>query len=236
MSRLNGVSYYHFGSSSRGFYKALTQKKYDAMSFNNHLVDLKGLKETYTFRASHFIRDPRDLCVSGFGYHKKAQEPWLHVVRDVLWYQSLADLASVADIALPVPQVAVSYQTWLKGIDNHTGLLYEICWREHQGHFAAMEDWQYDDPDTLELKYEDLFGNEVAVFKSLLEHYTLSDKQIEQGVKLAHKFSFEQRKKRENKHIAKGSSGQWREVFHDEAVRLFDTLRPQLLEKVGYVR
>ena len=234
MSRIDGINYYHFGSSEKDFFKALNKGQLNAMSFNNHFVDLDQLREEFSFKASHFIRDPRDLCVSALKYHKRSDEDWLHILRPVTWYKALINLARPTGISMPVPNEAITFQDWLKSINNQVGLFYEICWREYAGHFAAMENWQYDDPNTLEFKYEEIFGNEVLVFKSLFEHYGLSDQQIDQGLRLAHKFTFAKRKKHNNQHIAKGAAGQWYNVFDNEAINLFNTLRPNLLEKVGY--
>ena len=56
------------------------------ISFDHHSV-FKDIEREGT-RGLHMIRDPRDVVVSSMHYHRRSQEPWLHVPKfDGLTYQ-----------------------------------------------------------------------------------------------------------------------------------------------------
>jgi hypothetical protein len=52
--------------------------KYGIVSINNHALDLARLGNDY--RISRFVRDPRDLVISGYFYHRRGAEPWSTIV------------------------------------------------------------------------------------------------------------------------------------------------------------
>ncbi|MBZ2167695.1 hypothetical protein [Marinobacter sp. F4216] len=64
----------HFNSFKEEF---LASSALDIRSVNNHFIDIGRLREfNPDLRASLFVRDPRDLVVSGYHYHKRGAEWW----------------------------------------------------------------------------------------------------------------------------------------------------------------
>ncbi len=61
--------YRHFRSNINAFYTYLGH--YRLLSLNNHCPDLNKLGD---FRMTRFIRDPRDLIISGYFYHQNCNE------------------------------------------------------------------------------------------------------------------------------------------------------------------
>ena len=79
------------------------------------------------YRASHLIRDPRDVVVSGYHYHRRTDETWVHEPSDR--YGGL------------------SYQAFLLGVDEHDGLMAEID-RCARSSVAEMDAWSYGQPES----------------------------------------------------------------------------------------
>ena len=63
--------YRHYNSHLEDFYAGFRKDR--VASVNNRALDLERLGR---FRISRFIRDPRDLVVSGYFYHRRGAEPW----------------------------------------------------------------------------------------------------------------------------------------------------------------
>ena len=106
----------HYNSHLRDFYTGFERDR--VSSVNNRCLDLERLGD---FRLSRFVRDPRDLVVSGYFYHRRGAEAWVNIEgpteRD--WY--------FANAAVPV------------GLREHGGLAVPpifrscrsktVCWR-----------------------------------------------------------------------------------------------------------
>ena len=66
-----GRGYRHFNSDLEAFYRDC--RSHRIASVNNRFLDFPQLGR---FRISRFIRDPRDLVVSGYFYHRRGAENW----------------------------------------------------------------------------------------------------------------------------------------------------------------
>jgi hypothetical protein len=103
-----------------------------------------------------------------------------------------------------------------------------------------MRKWDYDRPNFLELKYEDLIENEEAEFERLFAHYGFTDRAITSALQIAQRHSFKAKTGRSvgevggNSHLRSGKPGQWREEFNDEHVALFKQLNNDVLIKLSY--
>lgn len=183
-------------------------------------------------KGSHIIRDPRDLLVSGYKYHKWCDEPWANVPlkENMHYYLRLHKYNIQKDIS------TWSYRRLLNEVDRETGLKIELNFRSFS--FQCMYEWNYHDPKIMELRYEEIFGNESPVFKELFKHYGFDDKQTRIGLKYMELFSFNNQKKigqtGTEKHLSKGISGQWEEYFSDELKALFKKRHQDLLVKLDY--
>jgi len=184
------------------------------------------------FIGSHIVRDPRDLLVSGYNYHKWCKEQWAHVplTEKKIKHLRLDDFGLQKDLS------SFSYQDLLNNVDIQTGMMIELNWRTYS--FRHMLNWDYNDSRFMELRYEDIFGNEMKVFSELFKHYGLDEKMTSKGLKYVEMFTFEKQKKMGNtggkQHISKGVSGQWKEYFSDELKAIFKEKHQDLLIKLGY--
>ena len=214
------TGYSHFNSRLERFYGRF--ERYRACSLNNHLIDFTRLGD---YRASHFIRDPRDLVVSGYFYHRRGAEGWcLQANPRKVWPVVNGTVPS----AVPKKQ---SLSEYLLATTEEDGLIAEIEFRKK--HFEAMEAWDYSNPNCLEIRYEEVVGNERAVFRKMFEHYGLSQREISRGLDLADQYSVNRTKTTQG-HIRDPKPGQWRERFTPRVTEAFHRQHPTLLKTLGY--
>ena len=217
-----GRGYRHFRSYVEDFYREAG--RYAVASVNNHALDLDRLGGD--FRISRFIRDPRDLVVSGYLYHLRGAEKWCNVVdpTDETW--------SVVRGNRPEGMPAgTSYTTYLQGLGTEEGLLAEIEFRRH--HFDSMLEWPTTDPRILVVRYEDLLGDEESAFASVLSHYEVSGLSVWLGRRLARRHAAK-RPTPKKVHIRDPRAGQWTEHFTPLVTGRFMERHAGVLERYGY--
>jgi hypothetical protein len=185
-----------------------------------------------SYRGSHFIRDPRDSVVSGYLYHLWTTEAWC-IAPDFAW-----------DLYVPPerfqwldPDPArrpknISYQAYLKTLDPERGMILEMIFLH--GLFGQLRRWNFSNPDVLELRYEDVVGNEAAAFERLFEHYRFNSRMLKRGLQIARKYSLANQPKGQGQHTRSGASGQWREQFTPRVKDLFRREHGDLLVRLGY--
>lgn len=166
-----------------------------------------------TYLGVHLIRDPRDVIVSGYHYHKWTEENWANQVS---------------------PKYGnMSYKQKLNSFDNEVeAFSFEL---NHIGSetISEMMQWDYDNPAYLEVKYEDLLANERDVFYKIFEHYGFGD-DVHKCVEIAQKYNFNNLKGTFGKHLRKGQSGDWKNHFSEDLKEEFKDKFPGVLEKLGY--
>lgn len=214
--------YKHFYSFIEEFYNDFD--KYKVCSINNQALDLSVLGNNY--RITRFIRDPRDLIVSGYFYHKKGAESWCNVInpKEVDW--------KIVNGYIPknMPE-GYSFSSYLRNLSKEEGLKAEIEFRKY--HLRSMKEWPMFDPNIKLIYYEDILGNEKETFLDIFRHYglTLPEKWI--GYLLASKYSFKSHINK-TKHIRNPHSGQWKEHFTSNVTNYFKNQYGDILERYGY--
>lgn len=183
---------------------------------NHGKMDFPALRP---YRGIHVMRDPRDMIVSGYHYHKWTNEAWVH----------RADAKGR------------SYQEKLNAVDKTTGLFMEI---DHFIFFYRdlLESWDLDDPDTLEVSYEALMGAERdALYHEIFTHLGCTGAQHRLGVDLMRLFEAKRRTGRTGDaqqarlaHIRSGRSEQWREELQPAHLDYIEVQLGPVLRKFGY--
>lgn len=171
------------------------------------------------YRGSHMIRDPRDMAVSGYFYHLWSPEPWLHD---------------------PLPTLGgKTYQEHLNSLSKDDGLLVEIR-RVVDHEVPPLVGWNYDQPEFLELRYEQVIADEGAWFSSVFGHWGFDDSETADALKVAESLSFQRRTGRrpgqveEREHLRSGATGQWRDHFSDVHREVFKESAGEALITLGY--
>jgi hypothetical protein len=146
------------------YHKCLTSyyKNYKIASVNNHCIDFSRFDDG-SLRLSRFIRDPRDLVISGYFYHKRAAEPWCNVSNP-----TEADWRVVNGNIPEQLSNGQSYASYLQNVDMEDGLICEIDFRKK--HFDGMAQWR-DRDSILTIRYEDIIGHEEKVFDRVFSFY-----------------------------------------------------------------
>jgi len=213
--------YRHFNSHLRDFYAGFRQ--YRIASVNNRYPDLEQLNE---FRMSRFVRDPRDLVVSGYFYHRRGAEAWTRIEAPSAedWY--------FANGSVPegMREEEISFAEYLQSLPEEEGLLAELEFRRH--HFESMSQWPTLHPNIVTYRYEDIIGHEKQVFGELFEFYGLGP--VERT--LAHGFvqRYAINKQAADAHVRNPNPGQWRKHFSPRVKRQFDASYRALVRQLGY--
>ncbi len=147
---------------------------------------------TRPYRAIRVIRDPRDIWVSGYLYHRHTQEPWcvntdfdptppIRVPRVDYGFQHRPERWKRKYLAALGGK---SYQQNLLDRDRDAGLAFELA-----GYTActleAMRAWRSPSPDTLDIRLEDFSSGYDAAMLRVFRHLGLSDDDCALAVELA---------------------------------------------------
>lgn len=202
--------------------------------FSIHLpkpVDLDGYPP---FVGSHFIRDPRDIVVSGYHFHLWTTEPWC--IRPRFPWQRFVSDPCFQERILPsigtLPDESTSYQAFLKTLGKREGMLLEMILR--QPTFAVMDTWDYEDARILSVKYEDILADEPKAFQRIAAHYGLPERLKRRTVELSRAYAIKQQKKGAERHTRDGRLDQWKNEFEAVHHETFNQMYPGLTAKLGY--
>lgn len=214
--------YKHFNGVIEDFYRE--KDNFKIISVNNNWIDKS--KFNGTAKISRFVRDPRDLIISGYFYHKRGAEDWCNIKNP-----STNDF-DIVNGTIPDDMIGdLSYSEYLNKISKEDGLIAEIKFRKK--HFDSMMLWDNDDSDIKVFKYEDILGNEVQIFKEISDFYNLDFFTKKAVNYYSNKLSF--KKIKNTKHIRNPKPSQWKDHFTPNVTKYFNKNHPNLLEKLGYL-
>lgn len=225
-------NWYHKHHNSRidDFYKDVDGiKRTSIISVNNRSIDFEKLP---SYVGSHLIRDPRDLLVSGYKYHLWCKEKWVRRPMSL----NFKDKLRLEELGLADKAKGKTYQKLLNSLDEVEGYKLEMNWRGRS--FKQMSQWNYSNSNILEIKYEEIFGNEVKIFEKLFKHYGFPEEKIDKSLDIVRRNSFASLKKKgrtgKSKHAAVGSPSQWKTSLPKEIREAFKNEYGDLLMSLGY--
>lgn len=214
--------YHHFESIEGVFYNR--SHKFKLCSTNSFAIDTDRLSED--FRITRFIRDPRDLIISGYFYHKRGAEPWFRMKNPTHKYWN--PINGNVPLGL-VDKSDLSFADYLSELDLENGLLAEMEFRKF--HLESMRSWKEDSRIRV-FKYEDIINNEVSTFEQISDHLEFSNSEKRMVNKYARKFSLQNQGS--NKHVRNPKAQQWKEHFTDKVSEKFNADYSDLLDMYGY--
>lgn len=217
------LHFYHFFHRLDAFYANCTRHAISSVS--GHAIDLDRFDD---IRVVRFIRDPRDLLVSGYFYHKRAPEHWCELAGsiDVDWMM----VNGAVPTSLPE---ALNFADYLNRVDQEEGLFAELEFRRL--HYESMMAWPEHDERVRLYRYEDVLGNEADTFKDIFEFLEMPTVAVMASRYFASKFRAG-RKAAVPGHIRNPTSGQWRDLFSPLLKEKFAELYGDMLDRYGYPR
>ena len=178
----------------------------------------QDFKALGAYRGVHVMRDPRDMIVSGYHYHKWTHETWVHRLDDQ----------------------GESYQEKLNRLDMRDGLFLEI---QHFIFFyrRTLEAWDMTNPCMLEVSYESLMGPERnSIYTKIFTHLGFESAELELAVDLMRLFEAESRTGKKsgavskNSHLRSGKPRQWETDLMPEHLDYINQELGPILSKFGY--
>ncbi len=211
----------HYNSHLADFYDGFEDDRLS--SINNRGLDLDRLGD---FRLTRFVRDPRDLVVSGYFYHRRGAEAWTteSSPTEQSWY--------FANGCVPTGMEGtdLSFAQYLQSLPEEDGLLAELEFRRF--HFESMEQWPADHPRISTFRYEDFMGSEVAVFDAIFDFLELSV--VEKALARHFVKRYSLARASADAHVRDPKPEQWRTHFTPAVRRAFDSRHGDLLRRLGY--
>ena len=192
---------------------------------HGHSLDLDRFDDV---RVTRFVRDPRDLIVSGYFYHERSAEPWCDIVDPI--EKGWVDAPGTFDAEIAPRRSLAQY---LNEVSLEDGLLAELGLRRRA--FEGMRAWVEDDPRVVLFRYEEILGNEAEIFDRIFRFYELPFASRQLGLHYARRFRAAKRSHRSD-HIRDPRGGQWREVFTPAFTKRFNDQYGDLIEILGYAR
>lgn len=214
--------YKHFNSEISEFFDEIPKLK--GGSVNNHAVNLSHF--TFPYRATCFVRDPRDLVISGYFYHRRGVESWTNIKNPDPTQWSVVN-GNIPQSLKP----GQSFSEFLQDVDTETGLLAEIDFRKF--HFGAMREWDLDQPNLFVFKYENVVGREPDCFRDIAEIYEFSEKWKSELVRQANRYSL-QNLNTNKEHVRDPNPRQWSKYFTNNIRNMFKSKHNDKLVKLGY--
>lgn len=213
--------YHHFEAIEGVFYNRC--KRYELCSTNGFAIEPERLLSD--FRITRFVRDPRDLIVSGYHYHKRGAEPWFRMKNPTNKYWE------PINGNIPKGQKKEqSYAEYLAGLSIEDGLLAEIEFRKF--HLESYRNWPVD-ARIRTFKYEDILGNELEVFEQVADHLEFKGSQKRSILKYAKKFAYDPTKKKSG-HIRNPNPSQWKDIFTEKVIEAFNDSYSDILQMYNY--
>lgn len=212
--------YKHYAALQEEFYANV--RRHRISSANGFAMNLGRLPSD--FRIVRFVRDPRDLVVSGYLYHRRGAEPWFRTPSPT--EESWAPIAGHVPEGMPP---GISFAEYLQALDVERGLLAEMEFRRH--HFEALRHWP-SDPRIRVFEYERIVGHEREVFGEIFSFYELPRYERRIGMWLAERYAAGHRSS--DSHVRDPRPGQWREYFTASVSKAFEREHGDLLDRLGY--
>jgi hypothetical protein len=214
----------------------------DVILFGHSIIDFDHI--TKPFVGIHIIRDPRDIIVSGYAYHRRTAENWC----------VNSDLNNEPPIRFPKVPISqqhrseewkmkyleslggMSYQDNLLSLSQRDGLLFEMnnygAWT-----IESMSEWDYSRDNILEITFEGLMKSYDDTFRMIFERIGFSESDSAAGLRIAAKHDLGRKSTEEISklsHVSSPKTTKWKEYFETQHKEEFLNKFGDILIRLGY--
>ncbi len=221
----------------------LPRRKQFVLFFHSALAE--EANPAHQFRAVRIIRDPRDIWVSSYLYHRRCREPWcVHTQFDrsppIGFPQADACMAHRPETWKQQFLARLdrkSYQQNLLDRDRDSGLLFEL-----EGYTSCtldeMRNWPFHGrPEVLEVKLEEICANFQPSMLSVFKHLGLSKEESKVALDLISNEDIgrmEDAQIAANPHIYSRQISKWRAMLSPSLLAEFERRFADLIVSLGY--
>jgi hypothetical protein len=174
---------------------------------------------------THMIRNPCAIIVSAYEYHKTTKEGWAN--------RKIKKLEKM------------TYKEILNSISEKDGIIFEmkntLYLESSKNTIMDIYNWDYELPNFLEFKYEDLMSNYNGTLANMFKHYGFTKKMIHTSLIIAAEYNIRKKDEKDlqkNGHITNKSIDldKWKTYFNNpELIQKFRRIYPiDIFDKIGY--
>lgn len=216
--------------------------KSDVVFFLHSQIDYSKLPDEYI--GIHMVRDPRDIIVSGFLYHKRTVEEWCinknFQTTNPIKYPQVPNSQMYRSEKWKIDYIkslnGQSYQENIKNLSDEEGILYEM---NHYGKWTIedMLKWDFKEANCLELKFEDVMTNYDLEMRKIFEHCNFTNEQMVVAKTFADKEDINKMSKKDiekHAHISSVKTRKWERFFTDKHKEFFNEHFSEVLKKYNY--
>jgi hypothetical protein len=211
------------------------------VTFAHSLIDFD--LSTVPHRGVRLIRDPRDVWLSGYLYHRHCRERWcineqfdltppIRFPRIPYSQQHRSEEWKRAYIA---GLGGMSYQKNLLARDQNAGRFFEME-RYADWTISEMASWK-PDPDTIDIKLEDFMADFDGTLALILRHFGVEDADIPSALAAAASEDIGRMTDTQlatNPHIHSRSISKWRGMLTPDQQRKFEARYGSAIAQLGY--
>jgi hypothetical protein len=197
------------------------------------------------FRAVRIVRDPRDIWVSSYLYHRTCQEPFcIHTQFDTAGFigfpqvdDSMIHRSELWKQEFLARLDRKSYQQNLLDRDQESGLQFEL--EGYTGNILnTMRCWALRGfSEILQIKLEDIISNFDENMALIFRHFGFSEEDRKAAIEVARTEDINRMSESEiaaNTHIYSKKMSKWQEFLTPRQVRNFERLYGDLITDLGY--
>ncbi|WP_146345924.1 sulfotransferase [Falsiphaeobacter marinintestinus] len=171
-------------------------------------------------RLFHLIRDPRDVLLSGARYHESTE-----MQTEKFLFKERPDLGGK------------TYQAHMQGLATLDDKLAFEMGEMHLKTLTQMLEWDAENPRALDLRYEDLIGDEdCALFTQVLKSFGFNDEEVQKSCEIFVKNSLfgGHSGGRTKTHVKSGKAAQWVTALPPTTAQLYLERHGDDLITLGY--
>ena len=214
----------------------------DVILFSHSLIDVAHVVKPFV--GVHIIRDPRDIIVSGYLYHRRTTEKWCintdFSMRPPILFPkvpySQEHRSEEWKIRYLTSLAGMSYQENLLHMSQQQGLMFEMnnygAWT-----IESMQEWDYGLTNILEIKFENLMNSYDDTFRRIFKHIRFSKSESDVGLNIAAQHDLGRRSPEEidkMPHVSSARATKWKEYFEIQHKEAFLDRFGDVLVKLGY--